>query len=100
MRFLILAAGVLLGASACTGGEKSADSATAADTPASAAPSPQNTDRVRTAATVANAIAARPSAADSILIAAGMTRDSFQKLMYEIAADSAMSAAYAAAKTR
>ena len=101
MRSLCLVAGVLVAAAGCAGGERTGDSAAAAvtPTPASSA-STQNTDRARTAAAVANAIAARPSAADSILTAAGMTRDTFQTLMYEIAADSAMSAAYAAAKTR
>ena len=101
MRSLCLVAGVLVAVTGCAGGEKTGDSAAAAvtPTPASSA-STQNADRARSAAAVANAIAARPSAADSILTAAGMTRDSFQTLMYEIAADSAMSAAYAAAKTR
>ena len=101
MRSLCLAAGVMVAVTGCAGGEKTGDSAAAAvtPTPASSA-STQTTDRARTAAAVANAIAARPTAADSILTAAGMTRDSFQTLMYEIAADSAMSAAYAAAKTR
>ena len=100
MRSLSLVAGVLVTVAGCAGGEKTGDSAAAVTpTPASTA-STQNTDRARTAAAVANAIAARPTAADSILTAAGMTRDSFQTLMYEIAADSAMSAAYAAAKTR
>jgi hypothetical protein len=55
-------------------------------------------DPVMKAAATAKAIEAKPAAADSILTAAGYTRDSFQKLMYEIAADSAKSAAYAAAK--
>ena len=101
MRSLYFVAAVLVAVTGCARGEKTGDTAAAAvtPTPASSAAT-QNTDRARTAAAVANAIAARPSAADSILSAAGMTRDSFQTLMYEIAADSAMSAAYAAAKTR
>jgi hypothetical protein len=71
-----------------------------ADTTAdSAAPTGSTADRARNAAMVANAIAANPARADSILQAAGYTRDSFQQAMYEIAADSAMSAVYAAAKT-
>ena len=100
MRSLCLVAGVLVAVAGCAGGEKTGDSAAAAVTPTPASSASTNTDRARTAAAVANAIAARPSAADSILTAAGMTRDTFQTLMYEIAADSAMSAAYAAAKTR
>ena len=92
MRYLCLGAAVLLIVVGCTRREKSADTAAVAATPTA--------DRAQTAASVANAIAANPSAADSILRAAGYTRDSFQKLMYEIAADSAMSAEYAATKTR
>ena len=69
------------------------------DTAAAAAPAADpSADRARAAAAVANAMAANPAAADSILTAAGYTRDSFQELMYDIAADSAMSAVYAAAK--
>jgi hypothetical protein len=56
-------------------------------------------ERARAAAAVANAVRANPSRADSILGAAGYTADSFEKLMYTIAADSAQSAAYAAART-
>jgi hypothetical protein len=89
MRYACLGAAVLFTAVGCAGGEKAADSAAAAPTG----------DRAQTAAAVSNAIAANPSAADSILRAAGHTRDSFEKLMYEIAGDSAMSVAYTAAKT-
>lgn len=85
----------LLLLSACASGEKPADTTNTAVV----APSPES-DRARAAANVANAIAANPAAADSILTAAGYTRDSFQALMYEIAADSVMSNAYAAAKNR
>ena len=53
-----------------------------------------------TAAAIANAIAAKPAAADSILKANGHTRDSFEALMYDIASDSAMSVAYAAARKK
>ena len=56
--------------------------------------------RARNAAMVANAIAAKPSAADSILRAAGYTPAEFEQLLYDIAADSAMSATYTAAKIR
>ena len=83
MRTLVFGA-VLLTAAGCSRGQSASD-ATASDP-------------VVKAATTAKAIEARPAAADSILTAAGYTRDSFQKLMYEIAADSAKSAAYAAAK--
>ena len=83
-----------LGALACGRGDETADtSATAAVTAATPAEA-----RGQTAAALANAIAANPAAADSILRAAGHDRDSYQALMYEIAADSASSAAYAAAR--
>ena len=59
-----------------------------------------DTNRVTTAAAVSNAIAANPAAADSILKANGYTAEEFQRVMYEIASDSAQSAAYAAAKSR
>ncbi len=97
MRFLCLGAAVLLAATGCARGENDGRD-TARDT--TAVVGAPNTERARTAAAVADAIAANPSAADSILTAAGYTRESFQRLMYEIATDSAMSAAYASAKTR
>ena len=92
MRALPLSAAVLLAATGCARGEEKSDTAVVAAAP--------NADRAVTAAATANALAANPAAADSILRAAGYTRDSFQALMYEIAADSAMSAAYAAARTQ
>jgi hypothetical protein len=53
-----------------------------------------------TAAAIAKAIAAKPAAADSILKANGQTSDSFEAMMYDIASDSAMSVAYAAARKK
>jgi hypothetical protein len=58
------------------------------------------TDSATKAAAIANAVAAKPAAVDSILKANGHTSDSFQTLMYEIASDSALSVAYAAAKKK
>ena len=87
----ICTAALLLASVACARGDD-ASSERAADTSAAA--------RATTAAAVANAIAAKPAAADSILRAAGYTPEQFEQLMYDIAADSAMSAAYAAARTR
>lgn len=88
----ISAATLLLLAAACAGGDDRRDTNAAADTTAAG--------RARSAAAVANAIAAKPEAADSILKAAGHTPEEFEALMYDIASDSAMSAAYAAAKSR
>jgi hypothetical protein len=56
-------------------------------------------DSATSAATISNAIAANPAAADSILRANGHTADTFERLLYDIAADSAMSARYASART-
>lgn len=84
---------VLAACGACSGDGKVND--TTAAIPASASAS--TGDRAQTAANVANAIRANPAGADSILTANGFTRDSFEELMYEIAADSALSATYAAA---
>jgi hypothetical protein len=97
MRTLRLGAAALLvlaACVACSGDGKVND--TAAAMPASASTASTG-DRAGTAANVANAIRANPAAADSILTANGFTRDSFEELMYEIAADSALSATYAAA---
>lgn len=90
MRVLTLGLAALLAVSAC------AKKDTAADAGAQMAPSP--TALARSAALTANAVAANPAAADSILKAAGHTQESFQRQMYEIAADSEMSAAYASAR--
>ena len=49
-------------------------------------------------AAAANAIEAQPAAADSILQAHGMTRVAFDSLLYEIAADPNLTAAYQEAR--
>ena len=94
MRTLSLGAAALLVLFACSGDGKVNDTTAAVPaTPADASTG----SRAQAAANVANAIRANPAAADSILTANGFTRDSFAELMYEIAADSALSATYAAA---
>ena len=90
MRVIYFGLAALLAVSACAKNDKSAD------TSGGLAPSP--VELARSAALTANAVAANPTAADSILKAAGHTQESFQRQMYEIAADSEMSAAYASAK--
>lgn len=55
---------------------------------------------VEDVAAVANAIEAQPAAADSILAAHDMTRVTFDSLIYEVAADSALTAAYEQARRR
>ena len=72
---------------ACSKGAASGDATTTDDTAVKAA-------------NVANAIGANPAGADSILKANGYTRESYDKQLMDIAADSAMSARYAAAKKK
>ena len=92
MRSLYIGSLIVL-AAACGGGVKSADSTAATSATTDADPAVK-------AANVANAIAANPAGADSILTANGYTRESFDKQLLDIAADSAMSARYAAAKAK
>jgi hypothetical protein len=47
---------------------------------------------------MANAIEARPAAADSIIAAHDMTRVAFDSLLYEVAADPTLTAAYREAR--
>lgn len=54
--------------------------------------------KVEQAVTVANLIAADPGAADSILAEAGLDRDSFEAMLYEIARDPELSKSYAIAR--
>jgi hypothetical protein len=93
MRHSSLTAMLILSVASC-GGDKG--DATVQQSGATSA----ETKRATAAAAVANAIAAKPAAADSILKANGYTSESFQALMYDIASDSAMSVAYAAKKKK
>lgn len=95
MTSLRVCAALLVLVAACAKKESAAgDSAGSVAT--TAAPS----DDAARAAAVSNAIAANPAGADSILKANGWTAEQFEKMMYDIAADSAKSAQYAAAKTK
>lgn len=98
-RTLRLAA-VLLLVAACAGEAPRTDTAAAVPPPAASTTAAPAAGRADSAAAVAKALAANPAKADSILTAAGHTRASFAELMYDIAADSAMSATYAAAHER
>lgn len=53
---------------------------------------------VNDVAGIANAVERQPAAADSILAAHDMARAAFDSLIYEIAADPALTAAYEAAR--
>jgi hypothetical protein len=57
-------------------------------------------DWVEDVAAAANAIEERPTAVDSILQASGMTRVVFDSLIYEVAADPELTAAYEEARGR
>lgn len=87
MRTLVFAAALL--AAACA----AKDEAPMADT-ASTAPGGD----VALALRVAGGLEAAPTMADSVLGANGLTRAGFDSLLYRIAADSAMSAAFSAAR--
>jgi hypothetical protein len=54
--------------------------------------------KVAQAVTLANDIAANPGDADAILEKAGLDRESFEKLLYEIAKDPDLSKSYAVAR--
>jgi type IV secretory pathway VirB10-like protein len=54
--------------------------------------------KVEQAVTVANQIAANPGNADTILADAGLDRESFEKLLYDIARDPELSKSYAVAR--
>ena len=94
MNARILIGTALLVAGCRGGGEEAKQQDTAFPVTQQAAPTPD----VQLAATVARAIDAAPASADSILSANGLTRDGLDSLMYAIAADSAKTAAYAAAR--
>lgn len=67
--------------------------------PVAAAPAaPAVPENVRKAVTIANAIQKDPARADAILAENGTTRADFEALLYEIAADPALAAAYAAGR--
>jgi hypothetical protein len=54
--------------------------------------------KVEQAVSLANKISAKPEAADTILEEAGMNREAFETLLYEIARDPEMSKSYAVAR--
>jgi hypothetical protein len=96
MRTLMIAAiGCTLAACAREGSQP-ADTTTQAAAPAT----PATPTEVEHAVAVKRGIDAAPEKADSILSAHGLTAAGFDSLMYRIAADSSLRAAYASASTR
>ena len=90
---MLIAAAASLGLAACSSnsGSSSASTPAASGTPAV---SSGQTTKVEKAATVARAIRANPDNADQVLRQNGMTEEQYESLMYEIAADPAMSAEF------
>ncbi|WP_146158772.1 hypothetical protein [Enhygromyxa salina] len=88
-------------ATADTKGDKKADPTTKpadADKPDDAVEAPALDPKVEKAVTVANMIANDPAAADKILDEAGLDRESFETMLYEIARDPELSKSYAIAR--
>lgn len=75
-----------------------AGAAEAGDADAEVAEAEPLDPKVEKAVTLANDIAATPANADTILEAAGMDRESFEALLYEIAKDPDLSKSYAIAR--
>jgi hypothetical protein len=91
----LIAAMTLALLAGCSGGG-SGTSAGPSAAPNSGAVTAGQPSKVDKAASVARAIQASPDRADQILRDNGMTEQQFSDLMYEIAADPAMSAEYSA----
>jgi len=88
---------LVLSVLACTpAGEENAapDSAAPESVGTDAAAVPEVPARVKQAADIARAIQADPESMDRILDGEGMTREQFEDLLYEIAADPVLSEAY------
>ena len=89
---------------AAKGGDKQAktDKGEAAKTDAKDAPAveeaPSLDPKVEKAVTLANQISASPGEADTILSDAGLDREAFEQMLYEIAKDPELSQSYAVAR--
>ena len=87
----VLALTTLVG---CAGNGDSAPRSTSQGAPTAGALTGDRLAKVEKAAQIANDVNARPNDAARILDAHAMTEQQFEELMYEIAADPAMSAEY------
>jgi hypothetical protein len=93
---LFLSVVLLVPAAACAPPTEH-DSTPTASATAGATTAPAGTsvpERVKTAARIARAIRADPATVDRTLQERGMTREEFDDLLYEIAADPVLSTAY------
>jgi hypothetical protein len=87
------------GKPATTAAKPVADPSPVAPRPEDRAPAPDSPQaKVELAATVAKEISAAPELADDILDRHGLDRDKFDAIIFEIAADPALTKAYMAAR--
>ena len=91
---MVVAAGLIVGA---CGGQRAGTTAGASGA-SGETEQPSVPADVQTAVAVARGVEAFPNRSDSVLAANGLTPAGFDSLMYRIAADSAMRAAFAAAR--
>jgi len=91
----LIAAATVAGLNACSSNSGSGGGSGAAASSNQNASASQNT-KVDRAAAVARALSSNPGNADEILRQNGMTEQQYESLLYEIAADPAMSAEYSA----
>lgn len=89
----LLMGAAVAGLAACSSSSGSSSSTSTTDSQTVSAAQSGKVDR---AATIAKAIRANPDNAEQILRQNGMTEEQYEALMYEIAADPAMSAQYSA----
>ena len=95
----VAALALILAGSACSGqpGRQTGENGTTAGVAGSSA---QENDRVQMAARIAREIQADPENAEAILDRHGKTKEEFEALLYEIAAEPELSRAYNAAMAR
>jgi hypothetical protein len=91
-------AGAKKGAEKNVASKKTPDEAKDKPEPEPEVEAPSLDPKVEQAVTLANKISAQPDAADTILEEAGMDREAFEKLLYEIARDPELSKSYAVAR--
>ena len=95
MRFTyVILAGLGLVMSGCGSDGAPATTNSSTTTASSGAAAPSANAKVEKAAAIAKAIEANPDGSSEVLRQHGMTVQQFEDLMYEIAADPKMSAAY------
>ncbi len=95
----VLALGVLFLAAGCTGSSTSAESGASAEVSvATGTTSTPTLEQARKAGTIAGAIEKEPNRSTEILAENGVSSESFEKLIIDIARDSVLTQAYEEAK--